>query len=109
MKKRLFFTHQAREFIAKLPKTAQDKVFATFQVLAEQGFLTAPRAEKVVGQDNLFEVRVKDSAGQYRVFYFYHTMDAIWALSGFQKKSQKTPLSEIRKALEIRKGLGYEK
>lgn len=103
MKKELYFTSQARAFVESLPESARTKAMASFALLASQGFLRAPYAEKVEGKDNLFEVRVKDSAGQVRVFYAYIEKDAIWALSGFVKKAQKTPLSEVRKALKIKK------
>lgn len=43
---------------------------------------------------------------QIRVFYAYARGDDVWLLSGFVKKTQKTPPAEIRKALKIRKELG---
>lgn len=43
---------------------------------------------------------------QIRVFYAYAKGDDVWLLSGFIKKTQKTPPAEIRKALRIRKELG---
>ncbi len=103
MKKRILYTPQAQSFIRTLSIEAREKVIATFDKLGEQGYLRAPEAEKVEGQNGLFEVRVKDRAGQYRVFYFYHTEERIIALSGFTKKTQKTPPAEIRKALTIKK------
>lgn len=61
-------------------------------------------AEKVAGHDNLFEIRVR-SGLQIRVFYAYALQDAILLLSGFIKKTAKTPPAEIRKAIAIRKEL----
>ena len=37
---------------------------------------------------------------------FAETMDIVWVLSGFEKKTEKTPPAEIRKALKIKKELG---
>ncbi len=73
--------------------------------MSQEGRLPAPYAEKVEGRDNLFEIRVKDGE-QIRVFYAYAKGDDVWLLSGFIKKTQKTPPAEIRKALRIRKELG---
>jgi len=41
------------------------------------------------------ELRVKDSSGAYRVFYYARLHDAIVVFHAFQKKSQKTPQREI--------------
>ncbi len=108
MKKDVLYTKQAEAFLAQLAKETQQKVRRIFHKLEEQGYLCAPEAEKVEGQDGLFEVRVKDRAGQYRVFYFYYVEDIVWALLGFTKKTQKTPPAEIRKALAIKKEIEDE-
>ena len=64
---------------------------------------------QVVGRPAVYathqEIRVKDGE-QIRVFYAYAKGDEVWLLSGFIKKTQKTPPAEIRKALRIRKELG---
>jgi len=41
------------------------------------------------------ELRVKDSTGAYRVFYFTRLADAIVVFHAFGKKTQKTPQREI--------------
>lgn len=105
MKKRVYQAQQARMFIAALPESASDKLHASIRRLEADGRLPAPYAEKVEGQKNLFEIRVKDGE-QIRVFYAYAKGDDVWLLSGFVKKTQKTPPAEIRKALKIRKELG---
>ncbi|MBL6992016.1 MAG: type II toxin-antitoxin system RelE/ParE family toxin [Bacteriovoracaceae bacterium] len=43
---------------------------------------------------NLFEIRVKDKKGQFRVIYFVKKKDAIYILHAFRKKSQKMPQKE---------------
>ncbi len=108
MKKRINFTPQVLRYLASISKEANKRIANALKKLSAQGYLRAPDAEKVEGQDGLFEVRVKDSNGQYRVFYFYYEEDAIWMLSGFTKKTQKTPPAEIRKALAIKKEIENE-
>ena len=105
MKKRIKLSNQAERFIYGLPTTAIAKLTASLERLSQEGRLPAPYAEKVEGRDNLFEIRVKDGE-QVRVFYAYAKGDDVWLLSGFIKKTQKTPPAEIRKALRIRKELG---
>ena len=43
------------------------------------------------------ELRFKDRAGIYRVFYFIKKKEAIYVVHAFQKKTQKTP----RKILDL--------
>lgn len=105
MKKRIKLSSQAERFIYSLPTTAIEKLTVSLERLSQEGRLPAPYAEKVEGRDNLFEIRVKDGE-QVRVFYAYAKGDDVWLLSGFIKKTQKTPPAEIRKALRIRKELG---
>jgi phage-related protein len=41
------------------------------------------------------EVRVRDSTGAYRLIYVARFADAVYVLHAFQKKSRKTPRSDI--------------
>lgn len=43
---------------------------------------------------NLFEIRVKDKKGQFRVIYFVKKKDAIYVLHAFRKKTQQLPQKE---------------
>ena len=44
------------------------------------------------------ELRVKDRSGQYRIFYFTKTEEAILVFHFFKKKTQETPSQEIETA-----------
>ncbi len=107
MKKEVLFTQQALDFIETLSDEGEVKLKRAINILESDGVLHAPMAEKVEGQKGLFEIRIKDADGQYRVFYAYAVNALnVWLLSGFQKKTQKTPPAEIKKALRIKKELG---
>lgn len=41
------------------------------------------------------EIRIRDEAGAYRVFYVTNVGDEIYVLHAFTKKTQKTALSDI--------------
>lgn len=51
-------------------------------------------------KDNLWELRVKISTNNYRIFYFHYINDSFVLLHGFKKKTQKTPKREIQTALK---------
>ena len=54
------------------------------------------------------ELRIKDRAGAYRVFYFTRLADAILIFHAFVKKTMKTPPSEIELAQKRLKEMLYE-
>lgn len=53
--------------------------------------------------DGLWEVRISAGNGIFRIFCFFEEGNLIILLSGFQKKTQKTPLKEIKKAERLKK------
>lgn len=52
-------------------------------------------------QEGLFEIRVQLGSDIFRVFCFFDRGKLVILLTGFQKKTQKTPKKEINKALQI--------
>ena len=58
--------------------------------------------EHITGTDGLFEVRVELGGNIFRIFAFFDKGNLVVLGNGFQKKSQKTPGTEIEKALKIK-------
>lgn len=53
-------------------------------------------------EDGLFELRTEWEGNIYRVFFIFDNGNIVVLFNGFQKKSQKTPQSEIDKAKRIK-------
>jgi phage-related protein len=53
-------------------------------------------------RDGLYELRMDYNGNIYRVFFIFDEGNIIVLFNGFRKKTQKTPVSEIRKALKIK-------
>ena len=104
MKKQIVITAQAQEFIMAQPLPVINRFMSLIKVVETDGRLGMPDAKKI--DDVLFEMRVKSEGNQYRAFYCYAINDIVYILNGFVKKTQKTPVQEIRKAKKIMKGLG---
>ena len=104
-KKKIVFTTQATRFLLSLSPLAYADMLRAIELLAANGRLAMPDAKKL--DDNLFEIRVRSQNLQNSAFYCYAIKgDVIYILNGFIKKTQKTPLAEIRKAKAIKRGLG---
>lgn len=54
-------------------------------------------------EEGIYEIRVKVGSDIYRVFCFFDDGKLVVLLNGFQKKSQKTPKTEIERAKRLRK------
>ncbi|MDR1716019.1 MAG: type II toxin-antitoxin system RelE/ParE family toxin [Prevotella sp.] len=53
-------------------------------------------------RDGLYELRMEYNSNIYRVFFIFDKDQVVVLFNGFQKKIQKTPVSEIEKALKIK-------
>ena len=63
--------------------------------------ITEPFSKHI--KDGVFELRIKQSTNIARVFYFFQVGKKIILTNGFVKKTQKTPKTELTKALEYKK------
>ena len=59
--------------------------------------------------DGLYEISVQFSSDIYRIFCFFDPGQLVVLANGFQKKTQKTPMKEIEKALKIKSEYESEK
>lgn len=56
----------------------------------------------ISGTNGLYEISVAFGTNIYRIFCFHQEGKLVVLMNSFQKKSQKTPKSEIEKALKIK-------
>ena len=94
----------AKEFLDTLEPKMMAKSYRTIKMLSEFGpSLTLPHSRKIVGTDDLYELRIQIAANICRLFYFYYNKKIYIILSGFIKKQNKTEPNKIKQALRIRK------
>ena len=53
-------------------------------------------------RDGLYELRMEYNGNIYRIFFIFDEGNIVVLFNGFQKKTPKTPESEIRQALKIK-------
>ena len=56
----------------------------------------------MTGYEGLFEIRIEFESNIYRIFCCFDEGNLVVLFNGFQKKTQKTPKSEIEKAMRIK-------
>ncbi len=94
-------------FLDKQPKKIRDKFIWTFQLIEEIEKVPSKYLKHI--EDGIYEVRVKLGSNIYRIMAFFDEEKLVLTINGFQKKTQKTPKSEILKAKKIRKDYEQEK
>ena len=91
-------SNEVEKFIYSLDKIIIAKVLRTLDLLEKFGHqLRLPHSRMV--RKRLFELRVRGQQ-EVRIFYIFQKDDAV-LLHGFIKKSQITPLKELKKAVKI--------
>lgn len=92
----------AREFVDSLDDKAAARIDAFIQRLRVYGNRMQGKFVKKL-TDDIFELRVKQFDRIFRVLFFYQPGMLLVITSGFQKKTQETPPSEIARAEQLRK------
>ena len=86
-----------KEFIEEQDEAIYAKVLHAIRLLANNGpFLKPPYIKKL--QSKLYELRISGVVA-IRIFYTIHNNE-YYLLHAFKKKSQKTPIKEIKTALD---------
>ena len=87
-------------FMATLKEKEQEKIQYGLLLLKTQDRL--PKKFVKLIRDGLYELRTEYNSNIYRVFFIFDNGQIVVLFNGFQKKTQKTPLAEIEKALKIK-------
>ena len=90
-----------RDFISSLTEAEARKVFYVIDMLKTQERVNAKFVKYL--RDEIFELRAEHGGKIFRVFFIFDEGNVVMLFNGFQKKSQKTPQSEINKAIQLKK------
>ena len=97
------------DFYHKQRQKVKDKIIWTFKLSETIQQVPTDYLEHMEETDGLYEIRVKFGSDIFRIFCFFDEGRIIVLANGFQKKTQKTPKTEIEKALKIKKEYETEK
>jgi len=95
------YKHYFEEFLLQQPVKVQDKIFKILEAVETLERIPANYLKMVSGTNGLFEARIQLGSDIWRVFCFFDKGKLVILLNGFQKKSVKTPKSEIEKAKQL--------
>ena len=107
MRKIITYGGYFEAFMKTLSAKEQRKVDYVVSLLASQNRLPTKFIKHI--DDELYELRVMWENSIYRVFFIFDEGNVVVLFSGFQKKTQKTPQSEIDKAIRIKEAYYADK
>lgn len=77
------------------------KIIKVLDIIEQIERIPVTYLKYIEGTDGLFEIRVQLANNIFRIFCFFDGNKLVVLLSGFQKKTQKTPSGEIDKAVRL--------
>lgn len=94
-------------FINTLKEKEKEKIHYGLLLLKTEDRL--PQKFVKLIKDGLYELRTEYNGNIFRVFFIFDEGQIVVLFNGFQKKTQKTPITEINKALKIKKAYYEDK
>ncbi|MBR5542258.1 MAG: type II toxin-antitoxin system RelE/ParE family toxin [Bacteroides sp.] len=92
------YKHYFEDFFKKQSPKVRDKIIKVLDIIEQIDRIPITYLKYIEGTNGLFEIRVQLGSNIFRIFCFFDGNKLVVLLSGFQKKTQKTPPDEIRKA-----------
>lgn len=98
-----FYENNFKDFYKKQSLMVRKKIDWTLLLLETTRVVPEKFLKHLTNTDGLWEIRISAGNGIFRIFCFFDKGNLIILLSGFQKKTQKTPKKEIKKAERLKK------
>lgn len=95
------FKNYFEDFLQMQSEKVQNKIFKIIEAIETLERVPSNYLKHFVGTDGLYEARIQLGSNIWRVFCFFDGEKLVVLLNGFQKKTQKTPKKEIKKALKL--------
>ena len=89
------------DFFAEQERKVQDKIIKVLDIIEQIDRIPSTYLKYIEGTNGLFEVRSKLGKNIFRIFCIFDGNKFVILLSGFQKKTQKTPKGEIERAIKL--------
>jgi len=89
------------DFFKVQGQKVRDKIIKVLDIIEQVDRVPSTYLKYIEGTNGLFEVRVQLGNNIFRIFCFFDGNKFVILLTGFQKKTQKTPPDEIKRAVRL--------
>mgnify|MGYP003456073235 FL=1 len=97
----IFYKNYFKEFYVAQNEKVRRKIAQTLVWLQTLDRFPVTILKSIEGKKGLYEIRIEFGGDIFRVFCCFDKGSLVILLNGFQKKTQKTPQSEIDKAEKL--------
>ena len=87
-----------QEYLDSLTDKQVEKIAWVLKLIRELDRIPSNYFKKLINADDIWEVRTNIGGNSFRFLGFFHGQELIILTNAFQKKTQKTPLQEIKLA-----------
>lgn len=111
LKVRTVFAYKTyfNNFFVKQRSKVRDKIIWTIWIIEHLQHIPEEYFKHLEDADGLYEMRIQQGSDTFRIFCFFDEGNLVVLANGFQKKTQRIPKNEIKKALKIKKQYEQEK
>ena len=96
------FKDYFKDFKRTLSKDVLMKIYQVFIYIMSEDIIPVKFLKKIEGVKDLYEIRIEHNGNIYRIFCCFDEGNLVILFNAFQKKTQKTPISEIERAIRIK-------
>ena len=96
------FKDYFKEFKRTLSKDVLMKIYQVFIYIMSEDIIPVKFLKEIEGVKDLYEIRIEHNGNIYRIFCCFDEGNLVILFNAFQKKTQKTPTSEIERAIRIK-------
>ncbi|HIT15825.1 MAG TPA: type II toxin-antitoxin system RelE/ParE family toxin [Candidatus Avimuribaculum pullicola] len=89
------------DFFNTQTQKVRDKIIKILDIIEQVERIPTTYLKYIEGTNGLFEVRVQLGNNIFRIFCFFDGNKFVILLTGFHKKTQKTPQTEIERAVRL--------
>lgn len=97
-----FFKDYFEKFYDDQTEKVQRKILWTLRIIEQVDRIPEVYLKHLKNTSGLYEIRVQVGNNIYRIFCFFDLDHLVVIGHGFQKKTQKTPKQEIKKAEQVK-------
>ena len=103
VRKIILFKSYFKDFYVAQTGSVRNKINYVLRLIESQQVIPAKFFRIIEDSDGLYEIRVEVNSNIYRIFCCLDDGALVVLFHGFQKKSQKTPKNQIKRAEAIKK------
>ena len=96
------FKDYFKDFKRTLSKDVLMKIYQVFIYIMSEDIIPVKFLKKIEGVKDLYEIRIEHNGNIYRIFCCFDEGNLVILFNAFRKKTQKTPTSEIERAIRIK-------